>query len=397
MQGPVRRVHGRMLYGVASGIAAYAGVDPLVVRTAFGLLSLAGGIGIVLYIGLALVMPQGAADERESQTRVTAIRPLLSVALITGGLLLIARAGGFWFGDALVGPIALAALGAAVLWARSDTRRFAGSDAPSNPFETLFQGRVSPMRVIGGAALIVVGAITFLAANTDPYGPGFDLISLLMLPIVATVAGLLLIFGPWLYRLAAQLTDERLERIRSEERSALAAHLHDSVLQTLALIQRSDSPHRMAHLARTQERELRAWLFGTVGAFPDETLASALEALAGRCEARYEVNVDVVVVGDAPIDDRLSALLGASGEAINNAAVHSRSNSVSVYAETEDDVVTVYVRDEGRGFDPAAVPGDRRGIRDSIDGRMRRVGGSAVIHSEIGNGTEVTLTMPLRS
>ena len=384
---------GRVFYGVASGLANYLALDPTLVRTSFGLLSLAGGLGIVLYLGLALVLPERGSALSLPTPRRTGMKPLVSVLMITAGLMLGARQAGFWFGDTLVGPITIGTVGALVLWMRSGPSRV-GAEAASNPFETLLQGRVSPARIAGGALLILIAAATFLAANSDRYGVGFDLVRLLLLPVVATIAGLLLIFGPWLYRLAAQVTLERRERIRSEERSALAAHLHDSVLQTLALIQRSEDPHRMAHLARTQERELRAWLFGKTGTLVKESLSGALEALAGRCESRFPVSIDVVVVGDAQLDERLEALIAACGEAISNAAAHSDGSSVSVYAEAEPDAVTVYVRDEGRGFDLASVPSDRRGIRDSIEGRMRRAGGSAVVQSASGEGTEVILTLP---
>lgn len=380
-------------FGVAAGIADYAAVDPTLIRTAFVVLALAGGLGIILYLGLALALPESRTPI-ETRPERTGLRPLISVALITAGLMLGARQAGLWFGDALVGPVAIAALGASVLWIRNDAAQSPGGDAPSNPAQTLFQGRVSPVRVVFGALLIAVGAGAFLALNSDPYNAPLQVVRLLVLPIVATVAGLLLIFGPWLYRLASQLADERSDRIRSEERSALAAHLHDSVLQTLALIQRSDTPHRMAHLARTQERELRAWLFGKVGALADETLSGALEALAGRCESRYPVGVDVVVVGDAPFDERLEALTAACGEAMNNAAAHSGSPNISVYAEVEPDVVTVYVRDQGIGFLMSAIGPDRRGLKYSIEGRMRRAGGTTVVQSAPGTGTEVILTLP---
>lgn len=395
---PARRIlarspEGRLFYGVAKGIADYLAIDPTLVRTSFGLLALAGGIGIVLYLGLALALPERPPGLAPPRAMRRGMRTVASVIMITTGLMIGARQSGFWFGDALVGPVAIATLGAIVLWVRNDSSRV-GAEGATNPFEALLQGRVSPARVISGALLIIVAAVTFLAANTNPYGTGFDLIRLLLLPMIATAGGLLLIFGPWLYRLAMQVTLERRERIRSEERSALAAHLHDSVLQTLALIQRADNHHRMAHLARTQERELRAWLFGKTGALVDESLSGALEALAGRCESRYAASVDVVVVGDVALDDRLEALVAACGEAISNAAAHSESTAISVYAEAESDTVTVYVRDEGRGFDPGTVPADRRGIRDSIEARMRRAGGSAVIQSSPDEGTEVILTLP---
>lgn len=387
-----RATQGRMFYGVAAGVADYAALDPTLVRTSFALLSLAGGLGVVLYLGLALVLPERSPATPVPIARRTGLRPVISVMLITAGLMFGARRAGFWFGDALVGPIAIAAFGALVLWMRGDPAR-PRADVAANPLETLLQGRVSFTRVAAGAFLIFVAAATFLAANSRYYG-GLDIVRALLLPVIATIAGLLLIFGPWLYRLTSQLTLERRERIRSEERSALAAHLHDSVLQTLALIQRADDPHRMSHLARTQERELRAWLFGKTGSLAGETLVGALEGLAGRCESRYPVNVEVVAVGDAEADDRLEAMIAATGEALSNAASHSGATSVSVYAEAEPTLVTIYVRDEGSGFDLARVPADRRGIRDSIEARMRRIGGTAVVQTAPGEGTEVILTMP---
>ena len=390
---PLARVpEGRLLYGVAGGIGEYLAVDPTLVRTSFALLGLAGGLGIVLYLALALVLPERPAGLPLRRARRSGVRPAVSIMLITAGMMLSARQAGFWFGDALVGSIAIATFGTLVLWMRDPAR--GAVDASTNPLETLLQGRVSPTRVALGALLIFVAGATFLAANSDPYGAGFEFVRLLLLPVVATGAGLLLIFGPWLYRLASQLTSERSDRIRSEERSAVAAHLHDSVLQTLALIQRTDDPHRMTQLARTQERELRAWLFGKTGSLAEETLPGALEALAGRCEARHPVSVDVVVVGDTALDGSHEAMIAACGEALTNAALHSGAGSISVYAEAEPALTTIYVRDEGRGFDPAAVPSDRRGIRESIDGRMRRVGGCAVIRSAPGEGTEVALTLP---
>jgi signal transduction histidine kinase len=380
---------------VARGLADFSLVDATLIRIAFVVLSLAGGLGVVLYLGLALVLQEGASSDVLPEGRRTGLRAGASVALITAGLMLAARSAGFWFGDALVGPIAIAAVGAAVLWIRGDASGATREEA-ANPLEVLMQGRVSPLRVLFGAILIFIGAGTFLAANAS-YGGPFQVIRILVLPVLATVAGLVLIFGPWLYRLASQLTDERRERIRSEERTTLATHLHDSVLQTLALIQRTDDPQRMNHLARTQERELRAWLFGKVAPEAGETLSDVLQGLAGKCESRYPVMVDVVTVGDVALDERVKELAAACGEAINNAAKHSDAGAVSVYAEVEPEVATIYVRDEGRGFSVTDVGPDRRGISDSIEGRMKRVGGTASIQTEAGRGTEVTLTLPMNA
>jgi signal transduction histidine kinase len=215
-----------------------------------------------------------------------------------------------------------------------------------------------------------------------------------VIPIVVTVAGLSLIFGPWLWRLAQQLSDERRERIRSEERSEMAAHLHDSVLQTLALIQRTEDPQKMASLARVQERELRAWLFGQSGDAAADLLSTAIDTLASKVESLHHVPVEAVVVGDRPMDDRLTAMVHAGAEAMVNAAKHSGASSVSVYVEVEDEAITAFVRDSGKGFDPNDVPANSNGIAESIRSRMERNGGTAEIVSAPGDGTEVRLRLP---
>jgi signal transduction histidine kinase len=174
----------------------------------------------------------------------------------------------------------------------------------------------------------------------------------------------------------------------------MAAHLHDSVLQTLALIQRTGDPDEMVALARGQERELRTWLYGKTPAGPADSLSAALDALAAEVERTHRVRIEVVLVGDCPLDDGVRALVHACREAMVNAARHSRARGVSVYAEVEEDVVTAFVRDQGVGFARGAVPPDRRGIAESIEGRMERNGGVAVIESAPGRGTEVRLAVP---
>ena len=214
-----------------------------------------------------------------------------------------------------------------------------------------------------------------------------------------TAAGLGLILGPWMVRLGRQLTEERRRRIRSEERAEVAAHLHDSVLQTLALIQRSSDPVEMGILARGQERELRAWLYGRTGAGSNggDQLSVALDEAAGRIERIHRVPVEVVTVGDCPLDHSLRGLVEAAAEAMSNAARHSGAGVVSVYAEVGPEDVRLYVRDQGSGFDLATIPAGRRGIAESIEGRMHRHGGTATIATEQGEGTEVFLSMPRRS
>ena len=191
-----------------------------------------------------------------------------------------------------------------------------------------------------------------------------------------------------------QLAEERRQRIRSEERAEMAAHLHDSVLQSLALIQRASTPQEMVTLARGQERELRAWLYGRSGPSAHDLLSTAIEEMAGRVERLHHVKVEAVVVGDCRIDEGVQGLVQSTGEAVMNAAKHAGVDTVSVYVEVEEDQVSAFVRDQGKGFVPAAVPRDRRGIAESIEGRMERAGGTAIVDSAPGEGTEVTLRLP---
>ena len=208
------------------------------------------------------------------------------------------------------------------------------------------------------------------------------------------VVGLVLLSSPWWFAMATDLRDERRERIRSQERAEVAAHLHDSVLQTLTLIQKAaGEPAEVTRLARGQERELRSWLYrARVGAGP--SLEAALEVVRAEVEEAHDVPVEVVVVGDCPTDERIAGLVAATREAVVNAARHSGAPTVQVYAEVEEHQVTVFIRDRGRGFDPAAVPPDRHGLSGSVRGRMARNGGSATVRSAVGEGTEVQLVLP---
>jgi len=393
-----RPADGRVIGGVAIGLARHLGVDPVIVRIGFVVLTFAGAFGLLLYGALWVFLPAGepAENGRTAPSRRATIQQSVALGLITLGCLLLLRRLGLWFGDALVFPIVLAAVGSAIVWTRSDaddrariTRnvRLPGGRVIARAAA----GPVSPVRVIVGT-LFVAGAVAgFLAANES-----LDAIRDLGIALLAAFIGIAMLFGPWLWRLADQLTTERRERIRQEERAELAAHLHDSVLQTLALIQRSaDQPQRMVALARRQERELRAWLFDAPTT-SDATLAAAVGAIAEEVEALHATTVEVVTVGDAPLDERGHALIGALREATINAAKHSGSPSVDLYLEVEDREVIAFVRDRGRGFDPAAVAEDRRGIRHSIVGRLERHGGTATILSDTGTGTEVELRVPRR-
>ena len=242
--------------------------------------------------------------------------------------------------------------------------------------------------------LLVVGGLAVLLGTSDSWRA-------LRNGIVAVIVigcGLFLVFGPWLWRLGTELVTERRERIRNEERAEVAAHLHDSVLQTLAMVQRRAGRAReVVRLARKQERELRTWLLSGQRVDPDAavgSLGAALTALGAELEEAHGIPVELVQVRDCDLDERLGALLLAAREAISNAQRHSGAERVSVYCEVSTDDVTVFVRDRGRGFDRAAVAADRRGIAESIEGRMARHGGRATVRSAPGEGTEVELVMP---
>jgi len=279
-----------------------------------------------------------------------------------------------------VWPAILVIFGAALIWDRAGVesrRRLTRLARPSDNGT-----RRSKTQIFFGAALMVVGIVVVLASldTIQSLGPA-------AIAVLLTAAGFMLLFGPWIWGLVEELTDERRARIRSEERADMAAHLHDSVLQTLAMIQRSDDPQRMTTLARAQERDLRAWLFDPVGVEKTGTVAAA----AAKVEATFDVPVEVVVVGDRPIDDAANTLVAAASEAMANAAQHSGARTISVYVECTEEAVDAWVTDQGSGFDPDAVSDDRKGISESILARMTRAGGEANVDSTPGEGSEVHL------
>ena len=383
-----------VLGGVCAGLGSRLGIDPLILRVVFIAAAAAGGVGLAVYLlAWALIPAEGPA--RWTAPSVPGSRESWQVAsgigLLVLSLLLLFREWGFWIGDALVWPVVLAAAGGALLWRESTST---AQPVPAPGRRTRRAGGTSTIgRAALGAALVVGAGLVFLYLN-DALRPARDV----LLAVVVVVVALTLILAPWWVRLARGLAEERAERIRSQERAELAAHLHDSVLQTLALMQRrSEEPRVVASLARRQERELRAWLNGTGAPGERHTLASALQAAASEVEEAHGVPIDVVAVGDWPLDPHAEAVVGAAREALVNAAKFAGEGPVSVYAEADEQRVQVFVRDRGPGFDPEAVPGDRRGVRESIVGRMQRHGGEAVLHTGAGEGTEVELTMERRA
>ena len=381
-----------VLGGVCAGLGRRLGIDPIILRVVFIAASAAGGLGVIAYaLGWALMPAEG--ESRAPSLRVPGGRDSLAVAsgigLLMLAILLLFREWGLWIGDALVWPVVLAAAGGALIWRQSAR----AADPAPETVERAERRRSSGSargRAALGVALVVGAALLFLYFN-DALAPARDV----LLPVIVVLVAGTLILAPWWIRLVRGLADERAERVRSQERAELAAHLHDSVLQTLALMQRqADNPREVAGLARRQERELRAWLNGGRPFGDRSTFAAALELAAAEAEDAHGVAVDVVAVGDHPLDDDAEALVAAAREAIVNAAKFGGGDAVSVYAEVADDGVEVFVRDRGPGFDPGAIPADRRGVRESIVGRMRRHGGDAVISSVPGEGTEVELRLP---
>jgi signal transduction histidine kinase len=389
---PVRRFYrssdGRVIAGVCSGLADHLGVDRMIVRAAFILLALAGGAGVVMYAAFWVLAPQQdnepSLDGRETGTAPRELGYLVALGALFLGALLLAQLVGIGVNGALIWPLFVVGFGVVILWRQADDSQRARVRAVTGSTRS-----VGLVRALLGLLLVVGGVVAFLASGSKLDDAGSVLVATLVV-----VLGLALISGPWWLRMARELSAERAARIREQERAEIAAHVHDSVLHTLTLIQRNvEDPREVAKLARAQERELRTWLYRPV-ADPETTLAAALEHLAAEVEDAQGVTVEVVAVRDCALDDGLRALLQSTREALVNAAKYAGSASISLYSEVEDEQVTVFVRDRGPGFDLATVPEDRLGIRQSVIGRMKRNGGRAVVKSVVGEGTEVMLEMP---
>ena len=374
-----RRREDRVIAGVAGGIADRLGVVDLYVRAGFLVLTLIWGVGIFLYLALWAYTLDRTHDSppglEESEQRKVGY-----LLMFAGGLLAF-RSIGIWSSDRLVWPGAAVILGMAFLLDRRDIDPRSAILAVFDPRSGRFRSRA-----VIGILLLVVG-ISILSAAAVPA------LETVVLAVVVTGVGMAVLFGPWVWRMATDLGAERSKRIREEERADMAAHLHDSVLQTLALIQRTDDPRRVSTLARVQERELRRWLYDASVADGQDLLSRALQKEADRIENTYDVPVVLVTVGDRAVDDHVRAMVAAAGEALTNAARHSGADRISVYSEVAEDSSDVWVSDLGRGFDTARVASDRRGIAESIVSRMQSHGGKATIASVPGEGTEVHLQL----
>jgi signal transduction histidine kinase/phage shock protein PspC (stress-responsive transcriptional regulator) len=404
-----RSTEDRLLGGVAAGLAEHLGVAVLTVRVFFLVASAVGGLGLALYAGLWMTLPTDvrfaegapglAAATRQGRRpgrgrRIQDVGPLVALAAVgLGAVILVQSLVGTSF---LFWPVLLGAVGVAVLWRQADEaqrERWADSSGRIDVVRAVLGrgGVASWTRLVAGVGLLGTAFVLF-AVQSGQVGVAREV----LLAAALGVAGLALTVGPWLFRLAGDLSQERAERIRSQERADVAAHLHDSVLQTLALIQKNAEDGRLvARLARSQERDLRSWLFADTGP-EDTTVAGALRQAAAEVEDTHGTAVEVVTVGDVALDEALRPVVLAAREAMVNAAKHARADRVDVYAETTGSSLEVFVRDRGQGFDPASVPLDRMGVRGSIVDRMERHGGEATVRSSVGEGTEVRVCMPLR-
>lgn len=393
--------------GVAAGLSRHLAWPVLWIRVGFIALTAVGGLGLMLYAGLWMFLPSDrafaeAAPGLESATRsgrrggrVTRLRdagPALALGALLLGVVLGFEA--LFGAGALFWPALLALVGVALLWRQADEaqhERWLDSSGRIDPFKAVFGdgGWASYVRVFAGLALVAAALVVFaiFTGQVQYAGP-------VLLAGLLGVAGLAIVVGPWVVRLVNDLGAERVERVRTQERADMAAHLHDSVLQTLAMIQKNAGDTALVtRLARAQERDLRSWLFDSVGT--DVTLAGELRAVAALVEDSHGIVVDVVAVGDTPMTEALKPITDATREALTNAAKHAGVGRVDVYAEVSPSTVDVFVRDRGAGFDPAAIPDGRHGVRGSIVDRLARHGGRGEVRSTPGDGTEVRLHLPL--
>jgi signal transduction histidine kinase len=400
--GPLRRSpEDRLAAGLAAGIAARTGVDVTLVRLVFVVAALLGGFGVAAYVAGWFLLPAAGADSSIAQ-RALNDRRGLALAAGLGSLLIIlliiaSALGARWL-SSVAWALVISVVGLTLIWRNTPPDEHAVLRRLADPVLGLAgasgRRRRPLLRIVTSALLLITGLAALLGGRSAH--TLLEPLAGLLLVITAIV----IMLGPWWLRIARDLVLERQARARAEERADMAAHLHDSVLQTLALIQRrADQPQQVVQLARAQERELRSWLFdglppGSADGQGVTTLAGGVRLIQQEVEAQHGITVETVTVGDCELDDDLNALLAAAREATVNAAKWSGAPTVALFAEVEPAEVVLFVRDRGRGFDPESVPADRKGLAESIRARVARHGGSATVRSAPGEGTEVSLTMP---
>ncbi|HLM95989.1 MAG TPA: PspC domain-containing protein [Acidimicrobiales bacterium] len=398
-----RSTSDRMAGGVAGGLSARFGIDANLIRFAFVLVALGAGTGLAAYVVAWLVIPAEGTSTSIGRRALADRRTVgLALAFVTalGAVVLVLGAIGLSFAVNLVWPVSIAVAGLVLVWRGADAEERTHLSelmgrAPLIGSAESRTRRATVARVVVGVVLVAVG-LGALVASAHPSVATVRAV----LAVNVVIVGFLVAFGPWWLRLARDLAMERRERVRNEERANMAAAVHDSVLQTLALIQRAAGDQgEVTRLARAQERELRAWLFegrapGSFNEAEVTTVSQAVAVIVRDVEASHRVAVESVLVGDCELTGELRALLAAGREATVNAATWSGAPVVSIFVEVEPAQVSVFVRDRGQGFAPGAVARDRRGIAESIRARMTRHGGSAVIRSAPDQGTEIELIMP---
>lgn len=419
LRPPLTRGGDRMIAGVCAGLARHLGWPVQMIRAGMVVAAFAGGAGVAFYAWLWIMVPTADESARRNARRpaspiapavsapvespetqgdtATAGEPwrfrlagmpygkeiLLGVGLLLAAGILVARLLGLDVPLGTLIPVAAILGGAAIAWMQLDETRRTGIMDKAKANQAGGWARLA-----AGLALVVAGVLVMVSGSGS-----WQQTWLALLASVAVLGGVALVLLPWGLKFWRDLETEREGRVRATERAEIAAHLHDSVLQTLALIQRrAGNEQDVIRLARAQERELRGWLYRN--AERDEgQLSDALQAAAAEVEDALGQPVDVVSVGDCAMTGRLEALVMAAREAMLNAARHG-GGPVSVYLEATGAAAEIFVKDRGPGFDPAAIPPDRLGVRESIIGRMRRHGGTAVIVSN-PDGTEVRLSLPL--
>lgn len=404
--GSTRPLGSAWVGGVCAGLAEQLGWQPLVVRVVFVILGAFGLVGVLIYLALWLVMPgereQRAAPGLESHARTGlrpregALRPVdlgmaVALGLVGVGLLWLVQVSGW----GLTQPNLIAGLAASVglglIWWQADrvsTKEVRSGAGWRRLVAPLLAHWTSLVGILVGLLSLAV-AVTVMVVSQ----PGLSEVGRLAVVVGLSTAVLVLASLPWMLRVRRTLAQAREDALLADARADMAAHLHDSVLQTLALIQRqAGDPKKVTALARRQERELRQWLYGEAPA--TGSLVEALTEEMLDVESAHEVDVEFVAVGDAQLSTELTAVVRAAREAMVNAAKHSGADRIDLFAETDDDLVSVYIRDRGSGFDLASVEEDRMGVRGSIVERVKRIGGRAIIRTAPGEGTEVRLEFP---
>ncbi|MET9082588.1 PspC domain-containing protein [Streptomyces sp. NPDC004237] len=404
-----RSSDGRWLGGVARGLAGHLGLPVVWVRLAFVGLFMANGLGALLYAAFWFFVPLGVGGvggqkppslvatetSADGRRRLVARKPdkgqiVALLLMVVVSMVFVGSVNLTSGAKAYLLPLVLVAAGVALVWRQADNARRARWVEVGSRRRTL-----SLLRAGFGVLLVTAGVSgVFVMQGSAAH------IGAVLQAALAVVVGITLLAGPYLVRMTQDLSEERLMRIRAQERAEVAAHVHDSVLHTLTLIQRNaENANEVRRLARAQERDLRTWLYKPEGTGKDEadepdTLADAVRRSAAEVEDKHGVPIEVVVVGDCPLDERTAAQMQAAREAMVNAAKYGgEGGAVQVYAEVEGKTVFVSVRDRGPGFDLDSIPADRMGVRESIIGRMERNGGTARLRSVPGGGTEVELEM----